>query len=258
MSRLLSFAPAFALSVGLAMAAPLSLAAQSLDVSKMTEDERSAFRAEIRAYLLDNPEVIFEAVEVMEQRKAEAQENLDLALVEMNADAIRDDGFSWVGGNPDGDITIVEFLDYRCGYCRKAYDDVAELIESDGNIRFVVKEYPILSEESVTAARFAIATRQVAGDAAYSDVHDALMAFNGSPDATALTRLADSLGLDPAPILAAMPSDAVTQEITETRALAQRLQVNGTPTFVIGSQMLRGYAPLDAMRQIVEGERSDG
>ncbi|MGR3454549.1 DsbA family protein [Pseudooceanicola sp.] len=245
---------AAALTLGLTAPA---LAETGFNPAEMSEQERAAFHAEIREYLLANPEVIFEAVAVYEQRQAQGQAAQDEALVQTNAEAIFDDGFSWVGGNPEGDVTVVEFMDYRCGYCRKAFDEVNELLESDGNIRFIVKEFPILGEASVLSSRFAVATRQVAGDEAYHAVHDALMTFTGQPDEAALTRMAESLALDPAPILAAMDSDAVISELEETRALAQRLQINGTPTFVIGDTMLRGYAPLDAMRGLVEEARAD-
>ena len=250
------FAP---LAVALALAATaLPAQAQStFDPANMSDAEREAFRAEVRAYLLDNPEVIMEAVAVLDQRKAEQQVAQDSTLVQVNADAIRDDGYSWVGGNPDGDVTVVEFLDYRCGYCRKAFEEVKRLIEADGGVRFVVKEYPILSEESLVAARFAVATKQVAGDDAYEQVHDAMMTYNGSYDETALTRLAEGFGIEPQPILDRMDSDEVTREIAETRALAQRLQINGTPSFVIGDQMLRGYAPLATMQAMVEDARAE-
>ena len=142
----------------------LSAPALAFDMEAMSDSERTAFRAEIRAYLLDNPEVIMEAVAALEEAQNQAQAQSDIALVQANAADIFDDGYSWVGGNPDGDITLVEFLDYRCGYCRRAHGEVAQLLESDGNIRLIVKELPILGEQSLLASRFAIAAKQVAGD----------------------------------------------------------------------------------------------
>lgn len=228
----------------------------AFDINNMSDAEREILREEIRAYLMDNPQVILESVNQMEAQKAQQQAQDDLTLVSTNADALFEDGYSWVGGNPEGDITVVEFLDYRCGYCRKAHDEVAQLLESDGNIRFIVKELPILGEASTVASRFAIATKQVAGGDSYHAVHDALMTFNGNPTESALTRIAKGLDLDADAILARMGSDEVTQEIATTRALAQRLQISGTPTFVMGGQLVRGYVPLDAMQQIVSEERS--
>lgn len=235
--------------------AVLAAPAASLDLSAMSESERETFRAEVRAYLMENPEVIIEAVNQMESRQANQQAQDDLSMVSTNAEAIFNDGYSWVGGNPEGDITIVEFLDYRCGYCRKAQGDVAQLLESDGNIRLIIKQFPILGEASTASSRFAIATKLVAGNEAYQMVHDALMTFSGEPSEAGLARLADGLGLDGGAIIAAMPSDQVTREIAETRALAQRLQIRGTPSFVMGGQLVRGYVPLDTMQQIVDEER---
>lgn len=231
--------------------------AAAFDAANMSASERDAFRAEVRAYLLDNPEVIIEAVNMLEERKAQAQAQADDALVQANADALFNDGFSWVGGNPNGDITLVEFMDYRCGYCRKAKPEVAKLLASDGNIRLIVKEFPILGEASVISSRFAIATRHVAGDAAYEQVHDALMEFGGEPTDVTLRRLADGLGLDSDAILARMDGAEVSAEIAATRALAQRLQIGGTPTFVLQDEMLRGYLPADQLAQIVSDKRGN-
>ncbi|WP_375173158.1 DsbA family protein [Pseudooceanicola sp.] len=239
----------------LALLGLLATPVQALDLTDMTTAEREAFREEVRAYLLDNPEVIMEAVSILEERNAAAQEGNDLALVQGNLKAIQDDGYSWVGGNPEGDLTVVEFLDYRCGYCRKAFEEVRELIEQDGNIRFVVKELPILGQASLDSARFAVATKQAAGDEAYGMMHDALMAYKGPTSEAALSRLAEGLGLDGAAIVAQLEDPAVDAEIRQTHDLASKLKINGTPTFVFGEQLIRGYVPLDAMTQIAADQR---
>ncbi|KIN60845.1 Outer membrane protein [Sulfitobacter noctilucae] len=237
------------------LAATLALPVAAEDIKAFTDAERAQFRTEVRAYLMENPEVIMEAVEALQAREAQAQEQADFSLVSTNANAIFDDGFSWVGGNPDGDITLVEFLDYRCGYCKRAHDEVSELLSADGNIRLIVKEFPILGDQSVLASRFAIAVKQVAGDDSYKALHDALMAFNGDVTVPALSRLASTFGLDADTIVAKMDSDEVTREIAETRALAQRLQISGTPTFVLKDELLRGYLPADQMKALVADKR---
>ena len=216
-----------ALFVGL-----IALPAAAMDLKAMSDEERALFRAEVRAYLLENPEVIMEAVALFQVREAEQAAQADFALVANNIEALFNDGYSWVGGNPDGDITLVEFLDYRCGYCKRAHDEVATLLEADGNIRLIVKAFPLLGEQSVLASRFAVATKQVAGDESYKALHDALMEFNGEVTLPALRRLASTFGLDAAAIEAHMQSDAVTREIAQTRALAQALKISGTPTVV--------------------------
>lgn len=243
-----------AASLGLCFA--LAQPATALDLESLTEAERTLLRAEIREYLLENPEVIMEAVAVLEQREAQGQAQADSDLVKVNAEALFNDANSWVGGNPEGDLTLVEFMDYRCSYCRRAHDDVSGLLAADGNIRFVIKEFPILGEESVLASRFAIATRQVAGDEAYKSVHDALMTYSGSMNETGFLRLADTLGLDATAIIAKMNSDAVTEVIAANHALGQRMQISGTPSFVLGDQMLRGYLPQDAMQRIADEIRA--
>lgn len=236
-------------------AALLAAPAGALDLTDMTEAERAAFRAEVREYLLDNPDVIMEAVAVLEERESAAQDAADREMVGALSDEIFHDGYSWVGGNPDGDVTLVEFIDYRCSYCRRAHEDVAELIESDGNIRLVIKEFPILGPDSMASSRFAIAAKQVAGDEAYHAAKEALIRLTGEINEVTLTRLADSLGLDADAILVQMESAEVTEVIAETRALAQRLGISGTPTFVLPDRMVRGYVPLDGMREIVADVR---
>ncbi|MGI9368659.1 MAG: DsbA family protein [Ruegeria sp.] len=231
--------------------------AQAFDISAMSDEEKAEFGAQVREYLLENPNVIVEAINILEQQQAVAEAQADKALVASNADDLFNDEYSWVGGNPDGDITLVEFMDYRCGYCRRAVPEVDTLLKADGNIRLVIKEFPILGEASMISSRFAVATKQVAGDDAYKQVHDALLEFGGDVTDVTLRRISDGLGLDSDAILAAMDSEEVSDEITQTRALAQRLQISGTPTFVMETEMLRGYLTADQLQAIAEGVRSE-
>jgi protein-disulfide isomerase len=240
----------FALALILTTASP-SLA----DLTALTTEERTAFQAEIRAYLLENPEVLVEAYKVLQDREAETAAAQDQVVLSENEDFIFNDPASWVGGNPEGDLTVVEFMDYRCGYCRKAYDEVADLVATDGNIRFVVKEFPILGDDSIASSRFAIATRLLHGDAAYAAAHDALIALRGTPDSETLARLATDLGHDPQPLLDRMASEEVTAIISANHAIASQLNITGTPTFVVGTTLLRGYLPEEDMRKVVAEAR---
>ncbi|MCV6584568.1 MAG: DsbA family protein [Marinibacterium sp.] len=241
--------------------APLALAlsfgsAQALDLDNLSADDRTAFQAEIRAYLLENPEVIVEAIGILENRQAEAQAANDRQVLADNLEEIQNDGYSWVGGNPDGDITLVEFMDYRCGYCRRAQPEIASLLENDGNIRLVIKEFPILGEDSLAASRFAIATKQVMGDDAYKLAHDALLELGSAVSDPALRTLSDGLGFDTDAVLARMEHPDVTKEIIQTRALAQRLGISGTPSFVLEDELLRGFLPADQMQVLIDDMRS--
>ncbi|MDG4649167.1 DsbA family protein [Roseibacterium sp. SDUM158017] len=241
----------------LALAGAIAAGPAAADLTDLTDAERDAFRAEVRAYLLENPEVLMEAIGVLEQRQVAAEAERDTMSLAANADAIFNSAFDWVGGNPEGDVVLVEFMDYRCSFCRRAHPEVSSLVEMDGDIRYVVKEFPILGEQSVLASRFAIATRIAHGDEAYGEMNDALMVMRGDMTEASLAATANELGLDPAPILAAMDDPLVAQTISYNRDLAQRLAITGTPTFVFGDQLVRGYVPLDDMLQIVDAVRSE-
>jgi len=246
------------IAAGAAAISLAALPAVAFDVSAMTDAERDAFRAEVRAYLLDNPEVLMEAIGVLEEREAAAQANADVEMIAARAEAIFEDGFSWVGGNLDGDITIVEFMDYRCSFCRRAHPEIEALLATDGNIRLIVKEFPILGEESMLASRFAIAVKLTEGDDAYKRAHDALIEQRGAITLTALERLATDLGLDVDAVMTGMLDPEVDRIIGSNRALAQELGISGTPTFILPGQMLRGYLPLEGMRAVVAEERGEG
>lgn len=225
--------------------------ASAFDIGAMTAEEREAFRSEIRRYLLDDPEVLLEAIAVLEKRQTQEQTSLDTELVQENADQIFADGHSWEGGNPGGDVTIIEFIDYRCGFCRRAHPEVSELIGSDGNVRFIVKELPILGEQSLLASKFALAVKQVEGDSAYAETHDALMTMRAAVTDLSLFELSKRLGYDSETVMDAMGSDAVQRAISQNHALAQRLRIEGTPTFVFGDRIVRGYVQLEEMHSIL-------
>jgi protein-disulfide isomerase len=227
-------------------------------LTDMTDAERAAFREEVKAYLLENPDVIIEAMTVMQEREDAAAAERDIQMLADNKAAIYENGNDWVGGNPEGDITLVEFMDYRCGYCRKAYEEIEELVKSDGNIRFVMKEFPILGEQSLLSSQFAIAVKMLYGDEAYKAAHDALITLRGDATPETLATLAVQLGHDPAAVAAKMAEPDVMDIIKANHALATTMEINGTPTFVVDQTMVRGYVPLDGMRQIVEGQRNEG
>ncbi|MDO5604442.1 MAG: DsbA family protein [Paracoccus sp. (in: a-proteobacteria)] len=227
----------------------------ALDLAAMNEGERGAFNDAVRAYLLDNPEVLIEAMNVLEDRRVMAEAEADATALRELADQIHNDGHSWVGGNPEGDVTMVEFVDYRCGVCRQVYGHVFDTVEADGNIRLIIKEFPILGEESTAASRFAIAVKQVAGDDAYRDIHDRLFNLRGGVTEQSLRNLAGDAGLDAEAVLAAMDSEEVSAVLTANRQLGERMQISGTPTFVIGDQLLRGV-PRAGLAPVIEEVRA--
>lgn len=212
----------------------------AFDINAMTETEQEAFGKAVREYLMANPEVLIESINVLETRRAaDAAQNDKLLVGQFEAD-IFDDGHSWVGGNPDGDLTMVEFIDYRCGVCRQFNQEVHDVVEADGNIRLILKEFPILGQDSDTSARFAVAVKQIAGDEAYMKAHDALITLRSSATLEALTKIANDIGVDADAVLAAMNTDAVNDVLRSNHKLAEQMAIQGTPTFVIGDELLRG------------------
>jgi protein-disulfide isomerase len=252
LSRKLIAAGALGLAV---LAAPV--AAQTFDPTLMSDSDREAFRAEIRAYLLENPEVIFEAVDIYRAREAELQEeNAQIALADM-AEGLYNDGTSFVGGNPDGDVTIIEFIDYRCGYCRKAHAELAVLLEEDTNIKWIVKEFPILGEASDLSSRVAMATLNELGPEAYLPMHNALMEFNGPINKKTVEKLAHGLGLDSEKIIEGMENEAIDAHWNMISEQAEALAITGTPAFIIGGDLARGYIQPDEMRLSVANARAE-
>jgi len=233
----------------------LATPAVALDLDAMSDAERSAFRSEVRSYLLENPEVLMEAIAVLDGRQAAAAAQGDSALIAQHAAALFETESAWVGGNPEGDITVVEFMDYKCGYCRRAFPEVEELIESDGNIRYILKEFPILGEQSLMASRFALAVRAELGDDRYKQAHNALMTMQADVSADSLAALAEDLGSEWATLEAAMQDPEIDQIIAGNHALAEAMQIAGTPSFVMGERMMRGYVPLAQMQKVVAEER---
>jgi protein-disulfide isomerase len=245
MRRLRLMTPALLLA-----ALPVAAAAEP-DPQAMSPEARAAFRAEVRAYLLEYPELLTEMVAILEARQREQAAALDGARIAAQAEALFEDGFSYVGGDPGGDVTLVAFLDYQCGYCKRAHAEVAELVGGDGGVRWIVKELPILGPASEHAARATTATLIVAGPEAYGRVHDGLMRLDGPVTETSVAATLAAAGVDAGAVAARMHDPEVTRRLDATRALAAELEIQGTPTFVLRDRMLRGYVPLAAMQGIV-------
>ncbi|MEL6999233.1 MAG: DsbA family protein [Pseudomonadota bacterium] len=246
--------------MSLAMAAtalfPAALPAADLDFQEMSASERAAFRNEVRNYLLENPEVIFEAIQILEQRRNMAAQNADRNLVAAHAEAIFEDGYSFVGGNPDGDITMVEFLDYRCGFCKRAHPEVQEVLDRDPNVRLIVKEFPILGPDSVAAGRMALAALDV-DRSKYEDLSDALMSYNGNLTEQVAYKIASGVGYDIAELKARAGSSEIDARLQSNFALAQALNLQGTPAFIVGNEVIRGYLPVDELLGAIQDARAE-
>ena len=244
---------AVGLASGLITTLGLSPADAQSDAGSMTAEQKAAFEKVVRDYILENPEIISEAIERLrvKQRLAEAQADKETLVA--NRAAIFKDADAPVGGNPKGDITVVEFFDYRCGVCKRIHPIVNELVKTDSNIRRVYKEWPILGPASVLATRAVIASRK---QGKYIPFHEAMMEANSDYSTPAIMEIAKSVGIDTERLRKDMAAPEVDKIISKNYALADKLGLNGTPSFVIGDTLLRGGRDLESLRAIVAEARA--
>ena len=207
--------------------------------------DAAAMEAAARRFIEENPQFILDTLNRYAQDRAEADRRQTVGLVSAN------DGLT-VMGNPDGDVTIYEFSDYNCGYCKRVFADLMRLIEDDGGIRLVVKEFPILSEGSRVAARYALAAAEMGR---FGEFHRAAMAWRGPIDEAAADRIIADLGIDRAGFEAALADGAIGAAIDENHRIARQLKLSGTPAFVIGDAVVPGAIGLDDFRKLVEEAR---
>ncbi|MBT1160248.1 DsbA family protein [Aminobacter anthyllidis] len=212
-----------------------------------------AFDKRVRDYLLANPEVIVEAVQGLEARQREAEANEGQVALSARADEVFRDPDSPVGGNPQGDVTLVEFFDYNCPYCRQVVSVMREAESGDPQLRIVYKEFPILGPGSVFAAKAALAAHR---QGQYTAFHTALMQAKGKVGEATVLQTAAEVGLDTVRLRKDMDDPKVQAAIDRNVALAQSLRINGTPGFVIGDQVLRGATDLATMKTLIAKARA--
>jgi protein-disulfide isomerase len=210
--------------------------------------QRLQIEAIVKEYLLKNPEVLMEAQNVLEAKMDKIQAERTAAAIRQNAKEIFRPAGSPVVGNAKGDVTVIEFFDYNCPYCKKAFLEVAQLVEKDKQVKLILKEFPILSKGSEEAAKVALAAKL---QGKYWEVHRALNEAQGQSNEASALRLAEKLGLDMAKLKKDMASAEVKKEIDETRALAMKLGIQGTPHFLVGDRVIPG-APENLLEQIAK------
>jgi protein-disulfide isomerase len=220
----------------------------------LTPEQKGEIQEIVREYLLENPEVLIESVKAHQARQEEEQLLLRKATLAHAKAALEQNGVSPVIGAPDGDVTIVEFMDYRCGYCKQVFPAVRDLIEKDGNIRYVVKEFPILGPDSVVASRAALAVWRIEPEK-YFEYHTALMAARGGMNEKRVLAIAEEVGLDANRVGEEMKSPEITKQIEDTHQLANQLGIRGTPAFVIGGELIPGAVSAEGLRDLVAAAR---
>jgi len=225
--------------------------------SAFTAEQKKALGDIIKDYLIKNPEIMLEVQSAYDEKSQKEQDAKLKEFMAKNAKDIYRSADSSVAGDPNGDVTVVEFFDYNCGYCKRGLPEVQKLVNDDKKVRFVFKELPILSPGSLEAARVALAVKR---QGKYWEFHQALLGSKGQANEASALKVAESLGLDMAKIKTDMASDSVKNELQGDLALAKQLGVNGTPHFLVGDKSIPG-APDDLHDQLeglVAGYRKTG
>jgi protein-disulfide isomerase len=242
--------PSFRLLVPALLALSLFGAPPSASAQSFSDSQRSDIETIVRNYLVAHPEVLEESMAELNNRQAAAEAEKHEASVASNADAIFNSPRGVVLGNKDGDVTFVEFFDYNCGYCKRAMADMLDLLKTDPKLKVVLKEFPVLSEGSVEAAKVAVAVRmQDPTGKKYLDFHQKLLGGRGPADKARAMAAAKDAGLDTARIEKDLTSPEVKATIAENFKLAEAMGMNGTPSYVIGKQVVVGAIGLDGLKE---------
>jgi protein-disulfide isomerase len=223
-----------------------------------SEQQRQAIGEIVKDYLLKNPEVLTEVIAELEKRQAEAQRVSQAGALQETRQTLLNAPHSFVVGNPSGDVTLVEFFDYNCGYCKQALADMRTLLKADPKLRVVLKDFPVLGPDSVEASRVALAAgKQLQGERLF-DYHVKLMDNRGRVNGERALSVAKDMGLDMARLQKDMQGQDVQAALQENMGLGDKLSLSGTPAFVIGDQIIPGAVGLAPLKQVVANVRQCG
>jgi protein-disulfide isomerase len=212
----------------------------------------------VKDYLLKNPEILQDVMAELEKRQAEQQRVAQSAALKEARTVLVNAPHSIVAGNPSGDVTLVEFFDYNCGYCKRALGDVRALIKGDPKLRIVLKDFPVLGPDSVEASRVALAVKNQLSGEKLVDYHFKLMASQGRVNGERALAVAKEMGADMARVQKDMEAAEVRAALQENVGLGDKLGLSGTPAFIIGDEVIPGAVGLEPLKQVVAGVRQCG
>ncbi len=234
-----------------------SLSAQNA-ASAFSPEQKKEFEGMMREYLLKNPEIVQEAMIELERRQKETERLARLKITQDKSGPLFASRNQMVLGNPKGDVTLVEFFDYNCGYCKKALADKVKLLESDKNLRIVLKEFPVLGQGSVEASQVANAARDLLKPEKVLEFHRTLLSSRGSVGRDRALDVVKEMGLDIAKISKDMTSPETGAAIQESVGLADALGLTGTPSYVLGDEVIVGAVGFDELKSRIEMVRKCG
>jgi len=248
--------PSFRLLASALLALALGVAPQVAPAQSFSDVQRSDIEKIVREYIISHPEVLEEAMNELSKRQAAAEAEKHQATITKNAEVIFNSPRGVTIGNKDGDVTFVEFFDYNCGYCKRAMADMLDLMKADPKLKVVLKEFPVLSQGSVEAAQVAVAVRmQDPTGKKYLDFHQKLLGGRGAADKARALAAAKDAGLDMTKLEKDLASPEVKATLEENLKMAESLGMNGTPSYVIGKQVVIGAVGAEALREKISTAR---
>ena len=246
--------PSFRLLVSAAVA--LALCGAPASAQTFNDAQRGEIQKIIKDYLITHPEILEEVSAELTKRQAQAEAEKHQAAIAANANTIFNSPRGVVVGNKDGDVTFVEFFDYNCGYCKRAMDDMVGIMKNDPKLKVVLKEFPVLGPGSVEAAQVAVAVRmQDPTGKKYLDFHQKLLGGRGAADKARALAVAKEVGLDMAKLEKDLSSAEVRNTLEENFKLAEAMGMNGTPSYVIGKQVVIGAVGVENLREKISNAR---
>lgn len=235
----------------------LAIICSAVPASAFSDLEKQQLHEIIRSYLIENPEVLAEAQAALEAKEQLAQKDAVKQTIASMSDDLYSADNSLVFGNPDADVTIVEFFDYNCGYCKRAMANMQEVVRLDQNVKFILKEFPILGPASTEAARVSLAVTRVAPDKAGA-FHTSLLSINGRANGKTALSVAQELGIDVSLVQAEMQAPDLMDSVRTSYQLAQGLGINGTPSYVMGREAIYGAVGVDDIMNRITNLRNCG
>ena len=245
----------FAVVLGMSL---LLLAPQRGQSGELSAAQQSEIKVLIRDYLLKNPEVIQEALNELEKRQADNEKAAQGKALSEWLPVLMQSGRSTVLGNPKGDVTLIEFFDYNCGYCKRARTDLQKLIDNDKNVRVIIRDFPVLGPDSVDAAIVAVAARQQLAGSKYMDFHVKLIESKGRIGKERALSVAKDLNMDVQKLQKDMELAETKAILSETMQIGDALRLQGTPAYLIGNEVVFGAVGYQNLKEAIDSTRKCG
>ncbi len=232
--------------------------AQAQEKKTFTDSQQEEIRAIVKDYLIKNPQVLYEALVEVDRYQSEMQQQAAREALKEVQSVVFDSANNIVAGNPKGDVTVVEFFDYNCGYCKSALSDVKKLVDGDGKVRVILRDLPILGKDSVDASKVSLAVmKQLDGEKMFR-FHTALLETQGRVNGERAREVAKGLGVDMARLEKDINSEDIRSALLENIQIGDKLGLNGTPAFIVGDKIIPGMAGLKPLQQFVGDMRKCG